>query len=349
MFKRIVSAGVACAVLITSIMVNNINSYAQNGYPSSGDIAPAVDDAIIMTEAWESVGFTSEEIMNLLKLERKGEEFTQSINNEVENLKAECENEFVERIKNDFSTSSKATRATNGNPPQSEDEQRDRFLHVYNDMITNYANETNNGYYIVYLYLSHYVDNPGYSKENPNFNRIYADKLITEDIKAYNTFIKGTKWTTIGDDAVTLANGVYTLNETATDIESLVKDGKNTALNTIKLINDLDGFELDEWYDSANRIIVSKFLENYAAAKTAQDIIDAINNDLDTTSDIQSDYINICVTGLIGMIEGTVPLVGSILALSTFTYDFYATLINRARLATLQSSYNYRVTLRIYG
>lgn len=74
---------------------------------------------------------------------------------------------------------------TNRNPPVDADEQAERMVHVYHDAYALYGNQSNVDKYIVYLYLSHYVDNPNYNRNSPNFDSIYADVLTSSDISAY--------------------------------------------------------------------------------------------------------------------------------------------------------------------
>lgn len=63
-----------------------------------------------------------------------------------------------------------------------------------------YGNQSNVDKYIVYLYLSHYVDNPNYNRNSPNFDSIYADVLTSSDISAYESFISNTKFSGIAND-----------------------------------------------------------------------------------------------------------------------------------------------------
>ena len=37
--------------------------------------------------------------------------------------------------------------------------------------------------------MSHYIDNPNYTKESPGFDNIYAYVITSDDITAYENFI----------------------------------------------------------------------------------------------------------------------------------------------------------------
>lgn len=53
----------------------------------------------------------------------------------------------------------------------------------------NTYNTTDFNKYVLYLYMSHYIDNPNYTKESPGFDNIYAYVITSDDITAYENFI----------------------------------------------------------------------------------------------------------------------------------------------------------------
>ena len=84
-----------------------------------------------------------------------------------------------------------------GNPPSGVEEQNERIKYVTQVALDRYGSVYNSeqfNKYVVYLYMSHYIDNPNYTRENPGFDNIYAYVITNDDIRAYDKFIEQTKY-----------------------------------------------------------------------------------------------------------------------------------------------------------
>lgn len=347
-YKRILSIFFSAVLSMSLIMTKTIYTYADTSEKiDQSDLETILNDSIIMTEAWKSIGFTSEQIINIMKMDRaEGSEELLENNNLLNETDATriLEDELADKSDIGINVN---TRATNGNPPLNSSDQTSRIIHVYNDAYSLYKDKSNVNNYIVYLYLSHYVDNPNYNRNSPNFDSIYADVITSSDISAYNTFIKNTKFTTISNDIVHFFDGVNGIASTGADAVEFASNGKNIAVNTVNLVRDIQ--DLPDNIDDVNTAIYDVVTKRYSSGFSADEMIDEINKTLDDSEneEIINEYASICVTGMLSMLASTIPVIGMSVSMTVFYYDCYSSIINRARLAALQYSYSTRVTLRM--
>lgn len=258
------------------------------------------------------------------------------------------EQQMISQVENTTGYYLKTT--TNGNPPVDADEQAERMVHVYHDAYALYGNQSNVDKYIVYLYLSHYVDNPNYNRNSPNFDSIYADVLTSSDISAYESFISNTKFSGIANDVKNFASAVYeiqSLTDAPTTLSDIGDTGRVVTLNTVNLVKDLSGLPND--LTNINTLIYNVIHDNYSSGASAETIIQTTNDSLgsEQVETVVEDYIDLCVTGFLAVLATTPPLVGFGISMTVFYYDFCSSILNKARLAALQYSYSSRVALRL--
>lgn len=364
--KSMLKRGVALAMSMSLVISSAMTSFASTGRELTQDeLATIFDDSIIMAEAWKSVGFTSDQIKDVLSLKRN-ENIEIASASELRTLGVEMEGDepivsslseeteetikFEEQLQNSISNASGA-RAANGNPPEDAQEQAERIKYVYQDFYQLYAGQQVSPRYIAYLYLSHYVDNPNYDRTSPNFDAIYADVLTSEDISAYDNFINGTIFQGLSNDIVHFSNAAYDLMSISADapekLSNAFEKGRVISLNTVATALSDFCSSIEDLKD-INKAIIDGMQKKYSTAANADQIIDTITKSIeDPVKDATRNYIVLCVTGLVSVLTATPALAGLSISLSVFYYDVYSSLMNRARLAALQYSYHGRLALRI--
>ncbi|MGN0240091.1 MAG: hypothetical protein ACI4CS_00235 [Candidatus Weimeria sp.] len=204
-----------------------------------------LDGSCEIVDGLKELGLTSEQAKNILSLDRHDSTYYNDIQSEIDSLKKPSNDmEVATLIRRDIQKKSaqqktkSASSLPNGNPPTDEEEQSERILHVYQDASDRFSDVQTISDYMVYFYLSHYVDNPYYSKESPNFDQIYAHDLTSTDIKTYDTFISETHfidWCTLFKS---ILSELSTVKGTSEDIKERFESSKNIIINTVKVIKD---------------------------------------------------------------------------------------------------------------
>lgn len=146
------------------------------------------------------------------------------------------------------------------------------------------------------------------------------------------------------------ASAVYeiqSLTDAPTTLSDIGDTGRVITLNTVNLVKDLSGLPND--LTNINTLIYSVIHDNYSSGASAETIIQTINDSLgsEQVETVVEDYIDLCVTGFLAVLAMTPPLVGLGISMTVFYYDFYSSILNKARLAALQYSYSSRVALRL--
>lgn len=93
-------------------------------------------------------------------------------------------------------------------------------------------------------------------------------------------------------------------------------------------------------------MIAESFNKNYENAVTAEALINAICEDL-KYEDVGKQYIDTCVTGLLGALAGTTSILGFGLSISVCYYNMYMNLYDKAKIAALHYSLSGRVAERL--
>ena len=381
--KRIIGLILSgCLIVSQSTMAMASSNSVE--YLTEEELESILDDAIYIAEEWEELGFTSEQLKDIFSMERNdaydAEDFIEAdcfsgaddfINAEdlgnadclesIRNTEDFQSDDCTENILNTEDSESeiliqsdeKSSAYANGNPTKDAEEQKERISHAYSDAYTLYGDKDNVEDYVVYLYLSHYVDNPDYNKDNPNFEAIYADVITSADVAAYDNFIKGSQFSKNVDDVVHFCEGIYDIKSTGEDVVGAIKDifsnGKLLTKNTVsawrdiwqllhdKKLKDLPD-KCEEYYREANVTITDVLIKKYEEGASTEAIINEINETLGDeydSDDMIYDYVDVCVTGLLGVLSTTPSLLGFGISMTVYWYDFYSKLMDRARLASL--------------
>ncbi|MGN0241715.1 MAG: hypothetical protein ACI4CS_08525 [Candidatus Weimeria sp.] len=344
---------IICSIVIISLLTcvfyqSSINVYA-NEPLALGDILSGSDE---VADGMSALGFNSEQIRNILSLERHEKGFYSGIQESIDNLKQPLPASDVELTSQNtnnqnLSKMKKESILPNGNPPADVAEQNSRIIHVYNDATAMSSDTAIIADYMVYFYLSHYVDNPCYSKDNPNFDQIYANNLTPTDLKTYDKFIFETHLDNICDTVTSLVSDFYLIKDSRDDIIERYEDSNHIMINTLKLIKD----DADIGIEIKNVIInvISRAtMKYYTTAKSSEELIQDINESLEPLNlkEKEIDFANFCVTGVLALLSTTFPIDSYSVTLSIYYYDYYSYLVDRAKLASLQYSFSERLALR---
>ena len=221
-FGRVLSISLSLAIILT--LCNKCYLISANAATMQDNIKQMLEESDKIAEGLKEIGFNSEQAKDILSLTRHESDFYSGIQEDIDYLKQPLseENKSLSKMsfKNqhnlitDFTLMSSGNNA-DGNPPANLSEQRDRIIHVYSDASTRFSDNADISSYMVYYYLSHYVDNPYYSVDSPNFQQIFAEDLTSSDINAYDTFIGLTRFSDYSNDIAsfisdaTLVYGTY--------------------------------------------------------------------------------------------------------------------------------------------
>ena len=227
---------VVCLFVIISLTFCMINSQSVNAEAAvtSELLKKELDGSCEIVEGLKELGFTSEQAKNILSLDRHDSTYYNGIQSKIDSLKKPSNDmEVATLIRKDIRKKSapQKTKSTsslpNGNPPADEEEQSERILHVYQDASDRFSDVNTISDYMVYFYLSHYVDNPYYSKESPNFDQIYAHDLTSTDIKTYDTFISETDFIDWCTYFKNILSELSTVSDAFKDINERFESSKN--------------------------------------------------------------------------------------------------------------------------
>lgn len=235
--------------------------------------------------------------------------------------------------------------AQDGNPPETPQEQNERLAYVTNVALSRYGNVSNFGQYVFYLYMSHYIDNPNYTKANPGFNNIYAYVITEDDIRAYDSFVQQSRISIFSNNVKNLYNDIKEAKGKFEELVEVASAGKDISLNTAEAIKDLAEYDPSVAFDHA-KLIKTALVNHYDTAESVGELLDAIYDDLEQ-EDVTHEYIDVCVFGIIGLIAGTTSLFSFGLSISLCYFDLYMNLYDRARLVALHTSLSGRIAGRV--
>lgn len=238
--------------------------------------------------------------------------------------------------------------AQDGNPPETPQEQNDRIKYVTQVALNRYGNMYNStafDAYVLYLYMSHYIDNPNYTKSNPGFDNIYAYVITSDDISAYENFIAQSNFSMFSSNLVNFVSEFKSVVSSVNDLKNAVSTGKTISINTMGALYELDSFSAEETANRAD-LIATSFKNHYADSVSTTDLLNAIYADLEA-EDISRQYIDTCVTGFLGVLAGTTTMFGIGLSISLCYYNVYMNLYDQVRLTALHYSLSGRVAGRL--
>lgn len=321
--------------------------YADNTKLNPDDMESILNDISSVGKAWESMGFQSQDISEIMQLPRKNSNFYKEIEasvNELSNASKE-----TKKIENTLMKQETITLySQDGNPPSGVEEQNERIKYVTQVALDRYGSVYNSeqfNKYVVYLYMSHYIDNPNYTRENPGFDNIYAYVITNDDIRAYDKFIEQTKYSMFSENVVNFINDYKSAVDNIVGLTGSIADSKIVSFNTLNSIYGLKDFNPNKMVTRA-AMIAESFNKNYENAVTAEALINAICEDL-KYEDVGKQYIDTCVTGLLGALAGTTSILGFGLSISVCYYNIYMNLYDKAKIAALHYSLSGRVAERL--
>lgn len=353
MRKKLLSVVVAMSlVIVTTASYPSQIVYAEeeaeaSAYATGIDtelLKTALDDITIAGEAWESIGFSSEDIAELTQLERKDASFYEGYTEQIAALSVETEQ--TRSLENELLNQAHAVPyAQDGNPPESAQEQNERLAYVTNVALSRYGNKSNFGQYIYYLYMSHYIDNPNYTKDNPGFNSIYAYIITQNDITVYDLFASESKMSIFANNVRNLYDDLGEAKEKLEEFKELAKTGKDISVNTADTVQDLLEYDPQVAIEHA-KLIKTSLVNHYDTAESVSELLTAIHDDL-RPAEVSEEFTNACVTGIMGLLATTTPLFSFGLSVSLCYFDLYMNLYDRARLVALHTTLSGRIADRV--
>ncbi len=352
MGKKLVSLIVAMNLIIaTTAFYPSQNVYAIEAAETAVEatsidterLKMALDDITIAGKAWESIGFSSEDIAELTQLERKETSFYEGYTEQIAALSVVTEH--TRNLESELLNQAYVVPyAQNGNPPETPQEQNERLAYVTNVALNRYGNVSNFGQYVFYLYMSHYIDNPNYTKANPGFDNIYAYVITEDDIRAYDSFVQQSKISIFSNNVRNLYDDITDSKEKLDELVEVASAGKDISLNTADAIQDLAEYDPSIAIEHA-RMIKTSLINHYDTAESVEELLNAIYDDLES-ADVSHEYVSTCVSGIMGLIAGTTSLFSFGLSISLCYFDLYMNLYDRARLVALHTTLSGRIAGR---
>lgn len=353
MVKKLLSVIVTMSlVIVTTASYPLQNVYAEEVAEASIDatsidterLKMALDDITIAGEAWESIGFSSEDIAELTQLERKDASFYEGYTEQIAALSVVTDR--TRSLENELLNQAYVVPyAQDGNPPETPQEQNERLAYVTSVALSRYGNVSNFGQYVFYLYMSHYIDNPNYTKANPGFNSIYAYVITEDDIRAYDSFVQQSRISIFSNNVRNLYDDITEAKEKLDELVEVASAGKDISLNTADAIQDLVEYDPSKAVEHA-KMLKTSLINHYDTVESVGELLNAIYDDLEP-ADVSHEYVDACVFGIIGLIAGTTSLFSFGLSISLCYFDFYMNLYDRARLVALHTTLSGRIAGRV--
>lgn len=293
------------------------------GMTNPDDVEIVLDDITTAGQAWENMGFDSEDVSDIMKMARKDDSYYQEISEQISLLSNETDEtvEIQNALADQYAINS---CAQNGNPPETPQEQNGRIKYVTQVALNRYGSMYNSSFfdaYVLYLYMSHYIDNPNYTKNNPGFDNIYAYVITVDDINAYDNFIAQSNFSMFSSNLVNFVSEFKSAVSNVNDLKTAVSTGKTISINTMSTLYELDSFSAEEAANRAELIAIS-FIYHYGSSTSVTNLLNAIYADLES-EDITTQYIDTCVTGFLGVLAGTATVFGIGLSISLCYYNIY--------------------------
>ena len=269
--------------------------YADNTKLNPDDMESILNDISSVGKAWESMGFQSQDISEIMQLPRKNSNFYKGIEasvNELSNASKE-----TKKIENTLMKQETITLySQDGNPPSGVEEQNERIKYVTQVALDRYGSVYNSeqfNKYVVYLYMSHYIDNPNYTRENPGFDNIYAYVITNDDIRAYDKFIEQTKYSMFSENVVNFINDYKSAVDNIVGLTGSIADSKIVSFNTLNSIYGLKDFNPNKMVTRA-AMIAESFNKNYENAVTGETFRRVGKTDIQIQRDDKAAFIAEC-------------------------------------------------------
>lgn len=258
-----------CAVILCVTLLCNYSSmcFASGEFVSSSDIRSVYADLQAIIDEFESIGITKQDTMDIF-LMSAGEE----------------------PLSSNRSTPYILGYDYDGNPPASDAEQLDRVTNIYEVAQRYYktsyyegpkSTDRDLGVYLMYLYISHYIDGPGRA---PTANEL-PHILSKNDVNSYNIFVSQQNMTKFISNFTSFVS--FTKSATSFAVEkNKISAAKESTLNKVKLVKDTAKLVTDGVMLSSN---LASSAVNYIRVNYTEDI------NLDTLTDDTVAYVNASV------------------------------------------------------
>ena len=349
MIKKVISVVIAICLMFISTIGSSIQPIyaASSARINPDDMLTVLNDITVAGQSWENIGFDSEDIANIMQMQRKDDSYYASLNTDIARLSVETVE--TKALENAIAGQGYIqSYAQNGNPPATPQEQNERMQYVTQVALERYGNTYNTAdfnKYVLYLYMSHYIDNPNYTKESPGFDNIYAYVITSDDITAYENFIAQSKFSMFSTNLVNFMDEFKSAVNNSSDILTAVDEGKVISINTANAIYGLSTFDPEKTASRA-KLIATSFKDHYESTASVNELLNAMYVDLEP-EDVSQQYIDACVTGFLGVLAGTTTLFGFGMSISLCYYNVYANLYDKAKLTALHYSLSGRVAIRL--
>lgn len=347
MSKKVLSVIMAISLIVVSVCSYPMQYVYAAERINPDDVLTVLNDITVAGQAWENIGFDSEDIADIMQMQRKDDSYYAALSTDIAQLSVEtAETRALETalVEQGYIQ----PYALDGNPPATPQEQNERMQYVTQVALERYGNTygtSDFNKYVLYLYMSHYIDNPNYTKESPGFDNIYAYVITSDDITAYENFITQSKFSMFSTNVINFVDEFKSAVDNTVDILTAVDEGKVISINTANAVYGLSTFEPDKTASRA-KLIVTSFKNHYESTSSVNELLNAIYADLEP-EDVSQQYIETCVTGFLGALAGTTTLFGFGMSISLCYYNVYANLYDKAKLVALQYSLSGRIAIRL--
>ena len=343
------------------IVVQSVNVFAAEDKVSDEQLEVIMDGVNSIVVQLESLGLNDNEISEIFQLSPRESSFYETTAVEVIPYSGEfaVENTSGEEVVSEIMTSS----GYNGNPPSSNEEQKQRIKKIYGVALNffksdYYEGSSNNGTdfgnYLKYLYLSHYIDGPGRVPTSNDLPYIVSKS----DISAYNQFLENAKLSNWANAVAGMGSVLYSDFDYVTSINAI-----NTVDMTLKqgiddmMMAGVNGYNTKDALATIAPLVKSYIVENHATVDSDEELtqgtLDYVTTQLEDLDfyvnydkNITKTIINIMATTTISVIFGSVSIIGlCISVVPLYVYEVTG-LIGTAVLVNLQYSFSTRLAVR---
>lgn len=340
MKRKIQKSLLSIFICLSLLLSHSYNCLASADYITEGQLREGIAVAKSILTNFKSLGLTPNEVIDLFTFSSTG-----SVEREVPQIMPSAFYDY------------------DGNPPADDTDQENRVSYIFDVAKQNFQTRyyqgarvdyKDFGIYLMYLYISHYIDGPG--RAPTSHERPYI--ITTSDINAYKKFINEQQMTAYVNAFISLGMFVYS----ARDFKANLDEAKTLALTTkesARLIKDqlslmTDG---DSVIADVSKHTLNYILQNYSnesditvLSDTTVTYVTAATKELHNFKDEEEELVKswaITVTSLIlDVCLGGFGLVSTLLAIVpnfVYTFNYY---IKRVSLLALGTTLNGRIVDR---
>lgn len=157
MIKKVISVVIAICLMFISTIGSSIQPIyaASSARINPDDMLTVLNDITVAGQSWENIGFDSEDIANIMQMQRKDDSYYASLNTDIARLSVETVE--TKALENAIAGQGYIqSYAQNGNPPATPQEQNERMQYVTQVALERYGNTYNTAdfnKYVLYLYM----------------------------------------------------------------------------------------------------------------------------------------------------------------------------------------------------